>query len=113
MPFRDPPLVRFCLSLPCDFSFRSGIWKWLPRRAFAGCLRSEILERPKSSDLTAFVDESTGADSQKWDQMAREGMESAGWLLRCDPDSVENPDSRWNLRWNLISLSLWQKARLH
>lgn len=46
-PFMDYRLVEFACRLPLRFKLRGGIGKYLLRRAFAGDLPAEPLQRPK------------------------------------------------------------------
>jgi asparagine synthase (glutamine-hydrolysing) len=47
VPWLDPPLVEFALALPARWKVTFGKTKWLVRRAWAGRLPKEILNRPK------------------------------------------------------------------
>lgn len=109
-PFRDPELVRWMLSIPADFSFREGRWKWLIRMAFNELLPTSVAARPKSSDLTPFVDQSTAEDQTNWDALAEEGAEVMGELLDRESAALADADSRWNLRWNLVCVALWRRG---
>ena len=55
-PWRNWTLLRFALSLPAYQSSRNGIGKWLARRALAGVLPPEWVDRPKMGDLRPLLD---------------------------------------------------------
>lgn len=108
-PFRDEAVVRWMLSIPAHFSYREGNWKWIMRQAFVDTVPEPIRTRPKGSDLTPFVDEATSDNQSRWEELAREGFALVRHLVRADASLDANADSRWTLRWALISLALWHR----
>lgn len=106
-PYREAELLRWMLSIPADYSFRAGTWKWIARQAFAGSLPPEVIARPKSSDLTAFVDGSVAGVQARWTRLTEQGRDLVADLL--DPRAVTqaNEDARWNLDWSLLCLAQW------
>lgn len=55
-PWRNWRLLRFALSLPAYQSSRTGIGKWLARKAVADVLPAEWSARPKLGDLRPLLD---------------------------------------------------------
>lgn len=55
-PWRNWALLQFALSLPAYQSSRTGIGKWLARRAVADVLPTEWSARPKLGDLRPLLD---------------------------------------------------------
>lgn len=78
-PWRNWPLLRFALSLPAYQSSRSGIGKWLARRAVADVLPTEWSTRPKLGDLRPLLD-----------RLIEPGIRRAGFL-----DVIESGRSVW------------------
>lgn len=111
LPFRDPHLTRWMLSLPVDLSFRDGTWKWIVRRAFASQLPQTISNRPKLSDLTPFVDAACAAQAREWAALATEGRSLIEHLLDDDAIAKADSDDAWDLRWAFISVALWARAQ--
>jgi asparagine synthase (glutamine-hydrolysing) len=48
VPFLDPAVVVYALSIPVEYKIRGGVAKWILRQALRGALPSAILDRPKA-----------------------------------------------------------------
>lgn len=63
-PLYDPDLIRFCLSLPPELAFSSGVDRPFAREAMRGLLPDEVRMQQLKADFTPFCHEAlVGADA--------------------------------------------------
>lgn len=85
LPFTDPEVVDYALSIPAEYKLREGVEKWILRRAMDGDLPDVILERKKAKfwsgagveDLLALHAEEQISD----EDFRRERVLPNGWRL--------------------------------
>ncbi len=97
MPFRDPALMAWMLSLPADFSYRDGHRKWVQRACMQKLLPDDVCWRPKRPSPQAFLVDSLKAAECVLAQRraaAREWLEA--FIEPCRADGIEgDPYAPW------------------
>jgi len=83
--FLDPEVVDYALRIPAHLKLHDGVEKWILRRAMAGALPDEVLNRRKAKFwegagvgelLARYADEHISDD-----EFARQSTFSNGWSL--------------------------------
>jgi asparagine synthase (glutamine-hydrolysing) len=108
-PFADRCVAELAESLPMSMKFDAGVegspagTKLALRRAFAGILPREVVERPKASFPLPFqewvVDR---ASALRESGFAREVFSTAAVEL-----VAADPARNWRLAWPMINLAMW------
>jgi asparagine synthase (glutamine-hydrolysing) len=113
VPFLDVDLVEFALALPPEMKVRNGSGKYLLKKAVAGLLPAEIVNRPKqgfSAPVSEWFREELG------ERARREIRESS--LAECGLLDYEAIDELWRAHragradwafqlWNIYNVSAW------
>ena len=55
VPFLDHQLVDFAMALPLDMRLRSGVGKYLLKKAVRGLLKDAVIDRPKMGFNAPFA----------------------------------------------------------
>ena len=119
MPFMDEALAMLLARLPDHFRVRRITSKWLLRRAMAGTLPVEVLERPKvgfrvpinewfRGRLRGWLyDLLLGPESLTRDWYRREAL---GRLI---DEHVGGRQNHEKLLWSLLNLEIWHRQYAH
>lgn len=122
-PFLDHHVVEFALRIPPEYKLRNATHKLILKKAFAGLLPQEIVNRGKKGFEVPFAQ---WFQQPQWrallvDMLAEERLRSQGifnppevlrlrdWLLD-DPEAVRLPMSAYQLRhqvWALLVFQIW------
>jgi asparagine synthase (glutamine-hydrolysing) len=107
-PFADVRVAAFAEGLAMPEKYAGlGVegTKRCLRRAFAGVLPREIIERPKASFPLPF---------QNWLADAASGLAASDWMRSCFTEASlhmigANPQGLWRLAWPMTNLALWSE----
>jgi asparagine synthase (glutamine-hydrolysing) len=113
VPFLDRELVEFALALPAQMKVRDGTGKWLLKRAVAGLLPNEIVNRPKQGFGAPVAEWFRGDLGWRAQREIRSSSLAERGLLdyaRIDRlwDAHRSGRANWSFQlWNLYNVSAW------
>lgn len=120
LPFLDVRLLRFMCSVPMEQKSGKGLSKPLLRRAMAGRLPGEILERPGKSEFTPVIANALAASPAAKDAFfnphpALRAMIAPEKARRLYEDCLiakarRSPVAVWDI-WRIASLDAWLKHK--
>jgi asparagine synthase (glutamine-hydrolysing) len=113
VPFLDVDLVEFALALPPEMKVRDGTGKYLLKKAVAGVLPAEIVNRPKqgfSAPVSEWFREELGEKARR--EIRESSLAERGLL------DYETIDELWRAHragrgdwafqlWNIYNVSAW------
>lgn len=103
-PFRDSVLTAWMLSIPADFSYRGHRWKWLMRRTMVDRLPTEVLDRPKASDLRPIARSALALQRADLERLVAPLAPILEPLLAPSADRIME-ETDW--MWTRAGLALW------
>jgi asparagine synthase (glutamine-hydrolysing) len=113
VPFLDRELVEFALALPMRMKVRDGVGKWLLKRAVAGLLPAEIVQRPKQGFGAPVAEWFRGDLGRRAQREIRDSSLAERGLLdyaRIDElwEAHRRGRANWSFQlWSLYNVSAW------
>lgn len=111
VPLADPRLFRFALQTPFGLKIRDGASKWILRRAVAGILPANVLNRRKVGFDTP---------AERWMRTTHAGFvrdlllsararQRGYWNSRCVEQLLDprRGECRFDVLWKLVSIEAW------
>jgi asparagine synthase (glutamine-hydrolysing) len=113
VPFLDPDLVAFALSLPVDYKIREGQGKWILRQVLYRYVPREIVERPKMG-FSVPLDAWLRGPLREWaesllaeDRLRREGFLNPEPVRRLWNEQCSGKGVNAQALWNVLMFQSW------
>jgi asparagine synthase (glutamine-hydrolysing) len=115
VPYLDNEMVDLALAIPSRLKVRGGVRKWILKRAFAGSLPQEVLQRGKegfsmpmkhwlSHEWNGLMHELLSAE-----RLTREGLFDARYAERLMREHEAGTHNHSHLLWALMVFQLWRE----
>jgi asparagine synthase (glutamine-hydrolysing) len=113
LPFLDPRVVEFALSLPPDFVWRNGTTKWLLRKAMRGLVPDLVLDREDKVGYETPQDRWLGSEAGRKavaDILLDQGARACHLRREVERDLASGAWRDTPGIWRAVNVELWLRA---
>ena len=117
IPFLDPMVVDFALSLPLDYKLREGITKWPLRQVLYRYVEPKLIERPKMG-FGVPIDQWLRGPLRDWaeallceDRLRRESFFNIGRIRQKWEDHLSGRRNWQYQLWGILMFQAWLESK--